>query len=120
MFHNKGTFNIPLLSFLRLEVILPGGYFQASQPKSTGWTHLVLNYIGPNNGEGVRMFIDGTEVVNGTDKSATLKSAGDGRIVVGRVYTNKDQNYASVQVDELIYFYAALTSDDVQSIYNSA
>ena len=65
------------------------------------------------------MFIDGTEVVNGTDKSATSKSAGDGRIVVGRVYTAQDNYYGSVQVDELISFNAALTSEDVQLIYNA-
>ena len=53
-------------------------------------------------------------------KGTTLASAGGGRIVVGRWYPDQDQNYTSVQVDELIYFNASLTSDDVQSIYNSA
>ena len=55
-----------------------------------------------------------------TDKSEWSYSPGEGRIVVGRLYTDKDQNYTSVQVDELIYFNAALTTDDVRSIYNSA
>ena len=55
-----------------------------------------------------------------TTKDAYSHSAGDSRIVVGRIYADRDQRYASVQVDELIYFNAALTSDHVQSIYNSA
>ena len=55
-----------------------------------------------------------------TTKRGASYSPGDGRIVVGRYYTNYDGNYASVHVDELIYFDAALTNDDVQSIYNSA
>ena len=55
-----------------------------------------------------------------TTRGAWSRSPGYGRIVVGRQYTNRDERYASVQVDELIYFNAALTSDDVQSIYNSA
>ena len=55
-----------------------------------------------------------------TTKSGGSRSAGDGRIVVGKRYTDKDQDYASVQVDELIYFNASLISDEVQSIYNSA
>ena len=80
----------------------------------------MLNYIGPNDGEGIRMFIDGAEVRSSTTGSARSVSVGDGRIVVGRLYPDLDQEYASVMVDELIYFNAALTSDDVQSIYNSA
>ena len=66
------------------------------------------------------MFIDGAKVKSVTTGSARSGSVGDGRIVVGRYYPDQDRNYASVQVDELIYFNAALTSDDVQSIYNSA
>ena len=80
----------------------------------------MLNYIGPNDGEGFKIFYDGQEVGSGTSKVTASYPAGDGRIVVGRWYTNSDSHYSSVQVDELIYFNAALTSDDVQSIYNSA
>ena len=53
-------------------------------------------------------------------KERVDRSTGDGRIVVGREYTDRDMDYASVQVDELIYCDAVLTSDDVQLIYNSA
>ena len=54
-----------------------------------------------------------------TDKSPGSNSAGDGRIVVGRRWVNLDQEYASVQIDELIYFNRALTNDELESIYNS-
>ena len=80
----------------------------------------MLNYIGSNDGEGIRIYFNEQEVGSDTTNITTTHSAGDGRIVVGRYYTNQDQNYASVQVDELIYFNAALTTDDVRSIYNSA
>ena len=96
------------------------GSFRTSQPKPTGWTHIVLNYIGPNNGEGIRIFKDGTEVDSDTTKATLSLTTGDGRIVVGRRYTNYDNYYASVAVDELIYFNALLTGFDVQLIYNSA
>ena len=66
------------------------------------------------------IYIDGEEVASDTTKFAKSISAGDGRIVVGRRYPYQDWNYASVQADELIYFNAALTTDDVSSIYNSA
>ena len=80
----------------------------------------MLNYLGPNNGEGIEIYYNGTEVKSDGVKQARSMSSGDGRIVVGRHYTDQDWEYASVQVDELIYFNAALSSDHVQSIYNSA
>ena len=66
------------------------------------------------------MYLDGREVASATTKTEALYSAGDSRVVVGRYYTKRNINYASVQVDELIFFDRALTSDEVQSIYNSA
>ena len=80
----------------------------------------MLNYLGPNDGEGVAIYYDGREVANETLKLSNSNSAGDGRIVVGRRLTNQDISYASVQVDELIFFNEALTRVHVQSIYNPA
>ena len=108
------------MSFLRFQVDLPDGYFYISQSKATGWTHVVMNYIGPKNGQGIRMHVNGADVVSDTNKTAQSLTTGDGSIVVGRLFTDSNSYYSSVDVDELIYFNAALTSDDVQSIYNSA
>ena len=108
------------MSFPSFNVGLPDGYFYTDHPKPTGWFHIVLNYIGPNDGEGLRILIDGTEVGSATNKDGGAYPAGDGRIVVGREYTDSGRRYASVRVDELIYFNASLTSDNVQSIYDSA
>ena len=63
---------------------LPDGYFLASHPKHYVLIHIVLNYIGSNDGEGVRVYFDGREVRSGTIKTAIPYSAGDGRIVAGR------------------------------------
>ena len=108
------------MSFLRFYVDLLDKVFQTSHPKLTGWTHVVLNYIGPNDGEGIRLYQNGQEVRSYIARIWLSSSAGDGRIVVGKDYTHSDGNYASVQVDELIYFNTALTDTQVQSIYNSA
>ena len=105
---------------LRFLLILPDGRFLASHPRPTGRIHIVLNYIGPNDGEGTVIYYDGAEVTSDTTKIPQSYSPGDARIVVGRFYTNYYQNYGSFMVDELIYFNAALTTDDVSSIYNSA
>ena len=82
----------------------------------------MINYIG-QDGEGddaSMIFFNGTQVASETTKPSQSCPTGDGRIVVGRSYTNRDERYASVEVDELIFFNVALTGSDVQSIYNSA
>ena len=63
-----------------------------------------MSYIGPNDGEGIRVYINGQEVANVTTRHVASRSAGDGRIVVGRFYTDRNIRYASVQVDELTLY----------------
>ena len=67
------------------------------------------------------MFIDGAEVANDTTKYTWLQTqpAGDGRIVVGRIYTDKDERYTSLQLDELIFFNKALSTTDITAMYNA-
>ena len=43
---------------------------------------------------------------------------GDGRVVVGRRYVTSSQNYAQVEVDELIFFNQALLENEVMELYN--
>ena len=106
-----------LLSF-RIFFILSDGFFYLGHPKSAGWTHLTLNYIRYEDGQGIRMYYDGREVASDTTNFGGTYSAGDGRIVVGRIFTDRDENYASIQVDELIYFNKALTTTDIKLLYN--
>ena len=105
--------------YFRFGVKQQDGLFQAFPTEFSGWTHVLLNYIGPNNTDGIRVYYNGAEVANDTEKNVSPSSAGDGRIVLGRRYTDKDKDYASVQVDELIFFNQALTNDQVELIYNS-
>ena len=46
--------------------------------------------------------------------SLALYPAGDGRIVVGRYFTDYDNFYADIEVDELIFFNKSLTIGEVQ------
>ena len=91
--------NIPYLYF-RFWLSLPDGYFSIVYSRPNGWTHIVLNFIGPNDEEGVRIYYNGEEVKRDTIKSSSFHAAGDGRIVVGRYYPDRDERYACVQVDE--------------------
>ena len=114
-----------MLFYFRPVIYVPDGRYELSyglddfQP--TDWIHIVVNYIGSNEGEGVRMYINGEKMDSDTEKTAghLTYSTGDGRIVVGRRRTDKDQDYVSVQVDELIIFNRTLSNVEVESIYNA-
>ena len=106
----------------RFDVRLLDGFFYALLFEPTGWIHVVLNYIGPNDGQGIRVYYDGTEVASSMTKVAASHSAGDSRIVVGRAYTDKEtdqkRDYVSMEIDELIFFNEALSTGDIKLLYN--
>ena len=87
-------------------------------PTPSGWTHIVLNYIGPNNGQGIRIYEDG--VLTGSDdmKSSRAIASGNGRVVVGRIYTNYDAQHGGIDADELLFFNQALGDQQVLDIKN--
>ena len=78
-----------------------------------------MNYIGPEHGmQGIEIYLDGEHEKN--DKTLTTRSSqpGDGRVVVGRYHTDLDEKYASVDVDELLFFNQSLSSEEIMSIKN--
>ena len=95
---------------------LRGGSFGVSHTKPTGWFHFVLNYIGPNDGEGIRVYYDGIEVASYTTSGSGLNLSGVGRIVVGREYTDVNFYYTTLHLDELIFFNRSLTSDEITAL----
>ena len=80
----------------------------------------MLNYLGPNNGQGIRIYYNGTEVGSDTSKTEEVKVAADGRIVVGRALTNYNHFYASIDIDELIFFNQALSLKEIRTIHAAA
>ena len=54
-----------------------------------------------------------------TTTDAASHSSADGRIVVGRWYTDFDRDYG-VQVDELLFFNRVLNSDNINALYTAA
>ena len=76
---------------------------------------------GGTYSKGITVFYDGKEVASSTMEDARfgIPPAGDGRIVVGRYYTDTDERYSSVQVDELLFFNQALSPADVIALNNS-
>ena len=98
---------------------LPDGFYSVGTKKATGFIHVVLNYIGPNDGEGIRLFINGEEEASRPMRKYRQYSIGDGRIVVGRANTSRNMAYASFELDELVYFNTALTLTDIQLLHIS-
>ena len=98
-------------------MFLSDGRQEAVYPTiSAGWTHIVMNYIHGSPDE-ITMSIDGEEVASDTILDPYTITAGDGRIVVGRLYTYHDSLYSSVQVDEMLLFDQSLKSREIQLLY---
>ena len=93
--------------------------FWADVPKfNVRWIYLLLNFIGPSGGEGIEAFKDGTRRQIFRHGASNTYTDGDGRVVVGRRYVTRSQNYAHVEVDELVFFNKALMEDEVMELYN--
>ena len=97
-----------------------GGHFYVYKlPSSLVWTHVVLNYIGPEDDtQGIRVYFNGALEDTDTHKSGTQKQPGDGRLVFGRQHSDADEDYASVGVDELLLFNQKLTDEEILSLKN--
>ena len=98
---------------LRYVVRLGNGYFVSTIMSPSGWTPVVINYIGPEDGQGIRIYYDGVQRGSDTSMALYSRNTGEGLIVFGRRHTDSDDNYGSVQLDELIFFNATLTDSEI-------
>ena len=78
----------------------------------------MLNFIGPNAVEGIEAFKDGVLRARHWSGYSSTYTDGDGRVVVGRRHVSRSQDYAHVEVDELVFFNKALLEVDVMELYN--
>ena len=84
---------------------------------------MVLNYIGPKQGEGIRIYYNGVKLDGGSYKSPPGKptSAADGSVTVGKFknyYYSVTIDYSSVALDELLSYNVKLTDDQIIELYN--
>ena len=96
------------------------GRFDGSLFMNPQWTHVVLNYIALDHTEGIQIYQDGIQKHNDDTKETGTYSAGDGRVVLGKYFTHfpQDDDYEGVEVDELLFFNAALNSDQITDLLN--
>ena len=107
-------FSNPVVVVCRFFVVLLNDHLHVIGRQPSGWTHIVGNYIGPS--DGLRLFMDGEEVASDTNNLAGSRSAGDGRIVVGRRFTARHEHYASAHIDELFFFNQTLTRQEITTL----
>ena len=85
-----------------------GGQYDVRPIRPTGsvWFHVVVNFIGPNGGEGIRVYHDGTEAARDYFRHFFSLYSPSGRIAVGkRIISSRYDHvtgiFGSVQMDEL-------------------
>ena len=96
------------------------GQFKALTSPPTGWTHIILNYMGPDDGQGFTIYHDGGHEVDASDKEPLTNPPSDGRVVVGRRYAYLDELYGGIDMDELLFFNEKLSDEEIVDIMNMA
>ena len=81
---------------------------------------MIFNYIGTGHGEGVTIYHDGVEELRKDYRNNNPYgyAAGSGVVVIGRPYPSSDEKYASVMVDESMFFNRKLTLEEIENLYN--
>ena len=74
---------------------------------------MTVNFIGPNNGEGLRVYHDGKLVANINRKWKYRLSSVDGRIVIGGLGIGFGNRYTSLHVDDLVFFNQPLSEEEI-------
>ena len=103
----------------RFALNVPSGYFTGDWTPQPGWHHVAWNYVGPNNGQGIVVYMDGCEVGRHTTRLFVPRPPGDGKMVIGRRFTYSDNWYGAVMIDELMLFNHQLSEQQIQDLYNS-
>ena len=89
---------------------------------TTNWAHIVLNYIGPDDGQGIRIYRDGSPYYGSETKDGGNYSPGDGNVILGRYYEDFYQDsdpYTGASIDELLFFNETLNSTEVAALVNN-
>ena len=49
-------------------------------------------------------------------KTTHTRTLGDGKVVLGRRYTDQNKKYASVEIDELVFFNSKIDTTQIQML----
>ena len=107
-----------LNDFRTLIYVSDGGFFHCGTKPSNDWFHVVINYFGPNNGQGFKTYFDGNLRITDYTKWQHNTSPSNGKIVIGKFFADIDHYYTSMDLDELLFFNHTLTTQEINSLYN--
>ena len=109
-----------LLHCFSTDFSVEGGNFQNSDYRpSNDWFHVVVNYCGPNNGEGFNTYFNGELAYSDTTVEEEASKPGDRRIVIGRSFTEVDNYYTSMAIDEMLMLNKILTEQEIKCLYGA-
>ena len=104
---------IHLCNFFRFNVNLESGaYSVGNYAIGNIWTHVALNY----DGDGIKVYYDCDLIDSTTDKAPYNLSSGNGKTVIGKRFTNRDEDYSGFDIDELLLFNEKLTEDQIKAL----
>ena len=96
---------------------LSDGYFHYNNALSpTDWYHLALVFHGPNHGQGISIYHDGSLIKNDATKALRDREESHWTVVIGKLNTDTDQDYGSVMVDELAFWNRQLLPEEIQAM----
>ena len=103
---------------------LPDGDFGTNFVLTTNWRHIVMNYLGPVSGEGLRIYVDGdlSSMHAAALKDGGSYSPGDGNVVLGRYYEDfydDSDPYTGAYIDELLFFNTTLYDGHIVALANN-
>ena len=79
----------------------------------SGWTHIAVNYIGPDNGQGFRLYRDGVLAQIGFVKQAGGYTSANNTMRLGQL---PDNFYGDIVVDELLFFNKVLNETFISQL----
>ena len=111
-----------LLSFFRFRVDDKSGIFQVNTYLPDGWTYVVLNYYGPNEGQGISVYYNSNiqlrHFQDRTKQQSNLIPSGNGHVTIGNrlIYGYHQWQYASLKLDELTFWNRILSLIEIEAI----
>ena len=112
----------PLFTFFKLfkhfsfQVRLLDGLFQDAVRHLSDWTYYVLNYIGLDDGQGLQIYQNGIKAVTDTTKTPYTATSGNGRVVIGKYYTDATGGSVAFNIDELLVFNTKLSDEEIMEL----
>ena len=106
--------------YFSFSLYMETGYFDVTGGNAETydqWHHFVANLIGPQEREGIILFLDGNLLVSDTTLDDVEGPAGNGQVQIGRSYTDSNFEYGSVVIGEILFFNRVLESDEIEALF---